>query len=235
MEFVYEDVIIDYDVYGKGPPVILLHGWGGDKKSLSMLVPYLKNYCVYSLSLPQNLNKAWTVKKYSALVAEFLLRNNIFNPNVICHSFGGRIVIELAKLFNNIVFIDSAGLKPRLSLKKKVKIFEYKWTKFLVKKGIKKQSALDKFGSSDYKNLSGAMKQTFVNIVNYYQDKMLPMINNNTLIIWGKYDKDTPLYMAKKLHRKIKNSQLNVFDGGHFCYLNHIESIGILIQNFFDS
>ena len=50
----------------------------------------------------------------------------IKNPHVIAHSFGGRVTIYLASkykdLFNKIVLVDSAGIKPKPSIKKKLKI-----------------------------------------------------------------------------------------------------------------
>ena len=76
-------------------------------------------------------------------------------------------------------------------------------------------------GSSDYQQLSPDMKKTFVSIVNTYLDEYARKMSVKTLIIWGEKDNDTPLYMAKKLNRYIKNSQLKVIkDAGHFCFLD---------------
>ena len=41
-----------------------------------------------------------------------------------------------------------------------------------------------------------------------------------TIIIWGKYDKDTPMYMARKLNRNIKDSSLVTYPAGHYSYLD---------------
>jgi len=64
------------------------------------------------------------------------------------------------------------------------------------------------------------MKKTFVNIISEDLSPLLKNIACPTLIIFGKDDKETPLYMAKKLNKKIKDSALIVFENcGHFAYL----------------
>lgn len=64
------------------------------------------------------------------------------------------------------------------------------------------------------------MRPVFVRIVNTHLDGLLPYINCKTHIFWGKYDRDTPLYMAKRLHRGIVGSTLEVVDGGHYAYID---------------
>ena len=122
MIFYYKNLKIDYDIIGSGPPILFLHGWGGDKNSLITLAQYLRNNRIYTISMPDQLKEAWTVKDYSALIADFLLFVDVKKPDVVCHSFGGRIVLEMPETFNKIVFIDSAGLKSKFSIKKKIKI-----------------------------------------------------------------------------------------------------------------
>lgn len=64
------------------------------------------------------------------------------------------------------------------------------------------------------------MKKTFVNIISEDLSPLLKSITCPTLIIFGKDDKETPLYMAKKINKKIKDSALVVFENcGHFAYL----------------
>ena len=84
----------------------------------------------------------------------------------------------------------------------------------------KDKSELEKYGSADYKALDGVMKETFVKVVNENLYSHFKKIAMPTLILWGEKDKETPLYMAKKLKRIIKNSSLYVIKGtGHFSYL----------------
>ena len=67
--------------------------------------------------------------------------------------------------------------------------------------------------------LSPAMKKVFVRIVNTHLDGLLAKIDVPTLLFWGKEDKDTPPYMAKRFHKGIKDSGLVMLNGaGHFAY-----------------
>ena len=68
------------------------------------------------------------------------------------------------------------------------------------------------------------MRQTFVKIVNCHQDCLVKKISIPTLLIFGENDKETPIYMAKKFNKFIKNSKLHILkDCGHFCFLNKPE------------
>lgn len=77
-------------------------------------------------------------------------------------------------------------------------------------------------GSKDYRVLSPVMKKTFQNVVNYDETYLLSDITADTAIFWGDKDKDTPLYMARKLNKKIKSSHLFLLtNAGHFSYLDN--------------
>ena len=77
------------------------------------------------------------------------------------------------------------------------------------------------------------MKQSFVKIVNEHLDGYLSSVETQTLIINGSLDKETPLYMAKKLNKNIKNSKLIVFKGcGHFCFIDKPNKFNMEVKEF---
>lgn len=150
---------------------------------------------------------------------------------IFAHSFGGRVAIKgLAEgkfESKRLILLSSAGIKPKFSLKTKLKISRYK---FLKKIGSKKA---EKFGSSDYKILSPVMKQTFSKIINEDLSLCCPKIKAKTLIIFGENDKETPPYMAKKLNKLISNSQLYLIkDAGHFAYIQNAAQVIPIIYSF---
>lgn len=134
---------------------------------------------------------------------------------MVGHSFGGRVVIKLASegLCDRAVLIDSAGLKPKLSVKHILRRAKHKLYKLM-------KWSSNNLGSPDYRQLSPIMKKTFVNIVNYYQEEEARKITIPTLIIWGDKDKDTPRYMAKRLSVLINDSAVIILKGGHYSYLD---------------
>ena len=71
-------------------------------------------------------------------------------------------------------------------------------------KFCKKFNIKHKSGSKDYLALSSKMKKTFVNIVSTYLEKYAIHICVPTILFWGKKDKETPFYMAKRLNKLIK-------------------------------
>ncbi len=161
---------------------------------------------------------------------KILEKEGIEKVDVLGHSFGGRMAIMLASLYpekiNKIILCDSAGLIPRRGIRYRFKVWKYKLFKKLGRK-------VENCGSSDYKALSGAMRKTFVNVVNYDQKEQSTCIFAPTLIIWGSKDRVTPLYMAKKLKRNIKNSELFIISGaGHFSYADELNLFSERVNDF---
>jgi len=156
---------------------------------------------------------------YVADVGEYMYKNGIKNPHVIAHSFGGRVAIKMASeqaVFDKLVLTGCAGLKPKKTVKGIIKSEAFKFLKRFVPK-----QKLQRFYSSDYLALDEVMRQSFIKIVNEHLDDKIGKIKNQTLIVFGQNDKQTPLYMAKKLNREIINSRLILIkDAGHFCFID---------------
>ena len=88
-------------------------------------------------------------------------------------------------------------------------------------------------GSSDYRALDPECRSTFVSVVNTFLEEYCYQIKAPTLIIFGKQDEVTPLYMAKRLNKLIKNSTLEVVEhAGHFCFEDRPIKIVELLSKF---
>ena len=222
---------MNYKVVGEGPPVLLLHGWGASGEIWNCVVNDLKNdFAVYTVDFlgfgkSEKPNRNAGVLDYVACIARFC-EEIVAKPCIVVgHSFGGRVAIVLTALLpknvTKLVLVDSAGLKTKLGIKKRIQIAKYRKFKKQVISGKLDKSVLNEFGSTDYKALDTDMKKVFVNVVNFDLSEYAKKINKQTLLFWGKNDKDTPLYMAKRLKRYIKNSKLVLVRGGHYSFLDN--------------
>lgn len=230
---------IYYEKYGNNDSVVLiLPGWGNNRKTFKIMIEYLKlNHTVYIIDYPGFGNSIFpdtdlTIYDYTNIIRDFMKQEDITNPIVIAHSFGGRIATLLAGYYkeklNKLILIDSAGIKPKKNILKKIKQFSYKLLRklqYLIpkrKRNIYLKKLFRKFASSDYKSLDNNMYQTFKNIINedlkyYYKYMEVP-----TLLIWGEKDKDTPIKDAYYINKQISNSSLIIYpNAGHFSYLTY--------------
>ena len=90
-------------------------------------------------------------------------------------------------------------------------------------------------GSNDYKNLTPIMKKTMSNIINESVSDDLKSIKIPTLLLYGNKDKITPLYIARKTKRIIKDSELIVLKGNHFAYLYNKHKVIRIIESLVSS
>jgi len=239
----YKSTNINYTLTGSGTKYVLfLHGWGGSIDSFKWLQQQLEpQFKCLNIDLPpfgksEEPNSSWTVQDYALMVLKLLRSLNIQKVNIVCHSFGCRIALYLAgltQIVDKMVITAGAGLKPRRSLVKSFKVFKFKLAKMSVKLRLKPVSYLEQFGSSDYRALSPVMKQTFKNIVNFDQTDMLKYIKCATILVWGKDDDQTPIYMARKMQKHIQDCELIEYEGGHFVYLEHYREFYLIVQKFF--
>lgn len=226
----------EYERRGEGKPLLILHGWGSSIQAMAPVANCAVKLGYEAISLAfagfgdsEEPKCAWTVRDYADFTREFMAVQGIEGCSVVCHSFGGRVTIMLAseddKLFDKLIMIDAAGIKPKRTLAYHIKTLKYKLGKRLMKvepinKLFKLSEKQKNAGSADYRALkTDVMRKTFVNVVNEDLAPLLKSIKNETLLIWGDQDKATPLKDAKLMEQKIPNAGLAVLNGaGHFSY-----------------
>lgn len=221
---------------GDGQPLLFLHGYGCTKEIFFYQIKYFANYFkVYLPDLPgfrKKLSYPFSIGDYAEIVDDFILKTGEKDFSVIAHSFGARIVLKLSPYpFKKIVFTGGAGLKPKRSFSYVLKKWGYKSIKRLFgEKNARKFSK--KHNKNGVDDMSYFNKLSFIKIVNEHLDLKLKDVKSETLLVWGKKDKETPLYMAKRFKKGIKNSQLITLNGGHFAFIDDYKSFNIIVKDF---
>lgn len=218
---------LNYEVYGRGKKVLLLHGWGLNLHSFDSIIPILsENFQVIALDLPgfglsSKLKEPLGTLDFAYGIEKFLDKLDIRETMVLGHSFGGAVAIALCSFSSRItklILEDSAGLYPK-GLLTQLKILLYKiWRRVLPFSYLQKNFK-NLFGSKDYKE-AGRLRQTLIRVVNQNINYLLPRINIPTLIIWGEKDEVTSKREARVLNTGIKNSSILILRGcSHFPHL----------------
>ena len=228
--------------------LLFVHGWKTNKHNLAAIYNYLLNdFNIIAIDLPGFGESSipsdnFDSKEYANVVFSFLKKLNLEKIVYIGHSFGGKIGILLSTSYPNLVeklvLIDSAGLKSKRYLDWYIKVWSFKFMKFLHKKLTRDEKLLiklkDNFGSDDYRD-AGTLRNIFVRVVNEDYTNVLSSIKCPTFLYWGEKDNATPLWMGKKMNRLIKDSGLYVVKGGgHFSFLDDnriIEIIKVLAKS----
>ena len=250
MYFNDDGITIYYKKYGESDKVIfILPGWGNTRTTFNNIINFFKDsYTIYIIDYPGFGNspipqKDLTIYDYANVIRDFMQEQNIINPIIIAHSFGGRLATILTGYYkepcDKIIMIDIAGIKPRKTFKALIKEKIYKLLKklsrFLPK--LKQENYLQKlikvFGSSDYQSLPITMQKTFKNIVNEDLSCYFKYIDSEVLLLWGKLDNVTPLKDGYKINSLVKDSGLVIFpEGNHFSYLQYAYLVNKIILEF---
>lgn len=183
---------------------------------------------------------AWNTSDYAQFVIAFLEKFRIPKAHFIGHSFGGRISIIVSAKYpekvDKLILVDSAGIKPRRTLKYHLRVGLAKFGKLLRrcgKYGVLVADAMStRAGSKDYQN-AGEMRGTLVKVVNQDLRSLLPRITASTLLIWGEDDKDTPVSFGQIMEKEIPDAGLVVLkEAGHFSYLDQFPQFCRIVASF---
>ena len=144
-----EGYTLYYEKYGQGEnKILILPGWGDTRKTFDYLINWLKeDFTVYIIDYPGFGNSPFpnhdlTIYDYTNIIRNFMTDNNIINPIIIAHSFGGRIATLLTGYYkekiDKLILIDIASIKRKKSIKVWLKEKTYKLLK-LIKKILPKK------------------------------------------------------------------------------------------------
>lgn len=240
--------------------LIILHGWqssGARWKKVKEIIEQ-DGIRVLAPDIPgfkdeTELKKSWTLDDYINWFSDFIIQSKLEYPEIqdgfylLGHSFGGRMAIKISSknLFklDGLILVSAAGIKRNQAFYSKaiglgvkiIKAFKlgdlpfgknlYNFLRvFFYRYVIRK---------TDYLNAKGALNETIKNILAEDLKERLYDITVSTKIIWGDKDKLTPVRDAYLINERIKNSELEVFEGiKHTPYIECPEKLAESIIKF---
>jgi len=251
LETVVCGIKVNYIDEGSGDTVLFLQGWGTNLDIYKKVINKLSSTNrIIALDFPgfgktPEPPTAWDVNDYTEFTLEFIKKLKLDDIVLMGHSFGGRVIIRLMnkkRMFNveKIVLLDSAGIKAKVTTKKKLKQSWFKLCKKAAGTKVGKKlfpGAVDrmknKHGSADYRKASPLMKQVLVKTISEDLTDMLPNINVPTLLVWGDMDTATPLSDAKIMEDKIPDAGLVILKNtGHYSFLEDFYTFSRVIDSF---
>ncbi|MBR0400673.1 MAG: alpha/beta hydrolase [Mogibacterium sp.] len=128
---------------------------------------------------------------------------------------------------DKIVLVDSAGVMPERSWQQKLKVKRFRaLRKILTSAPVHALFPevidywISKQGSEDYRNASPVMKKCLVMAVNEDLKHLFPYVQQETLLVWGDADTDTPISDAHIMEELMPDAGLAVIEGaGHYSFL----------------
>ncbi len=222
---------IHYEITGSGKnTLVFLHGWSANKDLMQPLVSlFSKQYqCVnldlFGFGLTDEIEDYESFDDYVEYFHLFLMEHQIEDPILVAHSFGARLAILYANRYpvSALILTGAAGIKSKLTIKKRIK-------QYLHKHHFKMK------GSYDYEHATPFLRKVLVEVVNKDLSEQIKRIKVPTLLIWGEKDKETPLWMAKRMNHLISNSILIIFKKeDHFAYYHESNRFCFIVKEFLE-
>lgn len=220
---------IHFKKFGRGRPIVFVHGWGGSMYSLHELATIAsKKHTVYIIDLPgfgksDNPPPHWGVEGYAELVAYFMKEMKLADTIYFGHSFGGEIGIYLASYFPNQIgtlILCNSAFKREIKISPIAKILK-KFPAPLRKKIGFVEPLVKRVYYKLFHRHSDLMKfprleSNFRKIITQDLSREAASIRKPTLILWGEADSYTPVLWAYELEHLIPSSRLVIFpNSGH--------------------
>jgi len=207
----YGDGSLFGEPYGEGPVrVIWLHGWARRGQDFAAAANELARRGVASVALDlpgfgasPAPSSAGGARRYAELVMP-VLREIGDGPFVLVgHSFGGTVACVLAadhpEFVRSLVLTGAPLLRsPSSSSSPKI----YRVLRWLHARGVvrdaRMETARQKYGSSDYRQAAGVMRDVLVISVNESYEDELARLDVPVTLLWGEEDREVPLDVATR-------------------------------------
>lgn len=250
--------IVHYEVYGRGKPVILLHGWLGSwglwQETMSFLGRYYRTYALDFWGFGESGKKreTYAVQDFVSLVNQFMEQLGIVRAPLVGHSMGGTVSLSVAIRYpervSKVVVVGSpivgsslafplklAGMRPIAFL-----LFNMMGTFRL---GMRIASPIicrdERFADMMDRDLSRTTVESFLlSIASLRRTDLRPMLDQVKVPAMGMYgDRDVIVHpkqwqpMVKGIpHAKIERFPLD----GHFPMLEEPQVFAEKLKTFLD-
>ncbi len=250
--------IVHYEVYGRGRPVILLHGWLGSwglwQETMTYLGRFYRTYALDFWGFGESGKKrdTYAVQDFVSLVDQFMDHLGIDSAPLVGHSMGGTVSLSVAIQYpgraKKVVVVGSPIVGSSLAWALKmagrrpiaVMLFNMMWAFRL---GMRVASPFickdPRFPDMMDKDLSRTTLESFLlSIASLRRTDLRPMLNQIRIPVMGMYgDKDIIVHpnQWRPLLEGVPHARIERFDqAGHFIMLDDPEPFMHKLKQFLD-
>ena len=250
--------IVHYEVYGKGRPVILLHGWLGSwglwQKTMAFLGQYYRTYALDFWGFGETAKKqpTFVVQDFISMVEQFMDRLGIIRAPLVGHSMGGSVSlgvsIEHPERVSKVVVIGSPIVGSSLALL--LKLAGYNWiaalvfnTMWALRFGLRVSAPIISKDPNFYEMIERDLSRTtlesfFLSISSLRKTDLRPQLHQITIPTMGMYgDKDVIVHPKQwqPLQAGVPHARIERFKtAGHFIMLDEPDTFQGILKDFLD-
>jgi pimeloyl-ACP methyl ester carboxylesterase len=248
-------VNIHYEISGKGPALVLLHGWTENHKFWKLQIPeFSKNYKVIAIDLrghgeSDKPKTGYSIQTFADDLYHMLSELEIDKVVIAGHSMGGMTALVFCLTYPEkvkaliLVNTTSAGIHDTapISLSETLEMirmsgFENVVEQFFAPTFFAPRTSEDLINwakSEVLKTPQYAVEGALKAIMEHNVTEKLSKITVPTLIIHSTHDLAIGVQMAKILHEKIPISNLQIIDGaGHHTMLEKPDEFKHAVSDF---
>jgi len=250
--------VVHYEVFGRGKPVILLHGWLGSwgvwQETLAYLQQYYRAYALDFWGFGESGKKrdSYDVADFVSLVDQFMERLGIVEAPLVGHSMGGTVALSVAiqhpQRVSRVVVIGSPIVGTSLSWP--LKLAGYRPIAFLVyhqmallKLGIRLSAPWitkdDRWPEMMDRDLSQTTLESFLHsIASLRRTDLRPLLSQIQVPVMGMYgDRDVIVHPDQWVYLKqgVPHAQIARYrEAGHFIMLDQPMSFAQRLYTFLE-
>ncbi len=251
--------IVHYEVYGRGKPVILLHGWLGSwglwQETMGFLGRYYRTYALDFWGFGESGKKreTYAVQDFVSLVNQFMEQLGIMHAPLVGHSMGGTVSLSVAIKYpervSKVVVVGSPIVGSSLAWP--LKLAGYRGIAFLLfnmmglfRFGVKVASPFicrdARFPEMMDRDLSRTTVESFLlSIASLRRTDLRPSLNRITipaLGIFGDRDIIVNPNQWQPMQKGIAHSRIERFPlAGHFPMLEEPQTFAERLKAFLDA
>jgi len=250
--------ILHYEVYGRGRPVLLLHGWLGSwglwQQTMKYLGQYYRTYALDFWGFGESGKKipTFAVQDFVSMVDQFMDRLGIEKAPLVGHSMGG--TVSLATAINHpdrvskVTVIGSPIVGSSLALL--LKLAGYRWTAKMVfnamwalRFGLKVSAPIISSDRNFYEMITRDLSRTtlesfLLSIASLRRTDLRPFLSQINVPAMGMYgDKDVIVdpKQWQLMQAGMQSIRIERFkNAGHFIMLDEPERFLGTLRNFLD-
>jgi pimeloyl-ACP methyl ester carboxylesterase len=231
--------LIHYEAFGRGEPVIFIHGWLGSWRywmgTMEVLAPDYRTYApdLWGFGDSDKSKERYTVADYADLVHDFMDELGVTRASLVGHALGATIALYFATKYPELVSRLAMISLPVTSDAISGRLLDFANNSLLSKMFWWRRIAHSEIQQEAEKTAKGVILLSINSVLGVDAPDLIERISHPTLIVYGERDNVVDPTPSKSLNGQRPNLRpIGLAESRHFPMLEQANKFNRLLKDF---